>query len=165
MNRRKFLISGSSILALAAMPSAVAAVPVAPFVPPTTNVVHLAGRIAQKCLFSEDEVLHLLGLIPSKIVVEENPKPSWMEPYEANYYDRVDQARLLAEDGAHDIYERARLVIDLRRKLNEHFNYDSEDQLHWLNRPNSYLHGRTFREVMIVDLRLAAGVIDEALKV
>ena len=166
MNRRKFLLASGSVVALAFAPSAAMALPATPppFVPPTTNVVHLAGRIGQKCLFSGDDVLHMPGLDPTTIkAVEREPHP-WDGGYEYSHYDRVDAARSLAERGAHDVYERARLVIDIRRKLNLHFNFMQDDQLHWLDKPNRLLQDKTFREVMMQDLRHAAHVIDFALQ-
>ena len=175
MNRRQLLISGGSVLALAASPAAAMVAPAAaPFVPPTTNIVHLAGRIGQRCLFTDDDVLQMLGLDPKNIIIAKKKVKKKRGAYDGIYdrdgdyrrthYERVDQARSLAQDGTHDIYERAQLVIGIKRKLNLHFNFAQYEQIHWLDAPNPHLKGLTFREVMKADLQFAAKNIDLALQ-
>ena len=167
MNRRQLLISGASAVALAVAPAVAVAAPATPFVPPTTNIVHLAGRIGQKYRFNEREVLQLLGLDPSTFAVAVADDVKSKEFFEFCYsepvYESVDVARSLAEDGAHDIYERARQIIGIKRKLNLHFNFDAYDETRWLDTPNPHLRGLTFRSVMTRNLRLATEVIDRAL--
>lgn len=166
MNRRQFLVSGGSVLGLALAPAAEAATPVAPFVPPTTNIVHLAGRIGQKCLFTADDLLRLLGLDSTSIKTgecEATPH-EYDDDYARLYYDRMEKARSLAEEGAHDVYKRAQLVISIKRKMNLHFNFARDEQVFWLNQPNPHLKGMTFRQVMKFNLPFAAKTIDLALE-
>ncbi|HVV39346.1 MAG TPA: hypothetical protein VHD31_03420 [Candidatus Paceibacterota bacterium] len=173
MNRRQFLVSGGSLFALALGPSITMAVPVAPFVPPTTNIVHLAGRIASLYSIPSDDLLHILGLNPDQVekVKEEaaqaiyaDENRNWLNPEKAQYYAELDGVHSLAEGGNQDIYERARLVIDIKRKMNTRFNFDRVLQTDWLYWTNPHLKGMTFHEVMKADLRLAAEVVDLALQ-
>ena len=166
MNRRQVLLSGGSIVALVLVPAAIVAAPAAPFVAPTTNIVHLASRIGHNYGFKEAELLQLLGADPSKMVMG-----SAREPEDAYVYDpyehiraQLDTAYSQAEAGAHDIYERARQVIGIKRKLNLHFNFYHEAERRWLDAPNPRLQGLTFRQVMRRNLRLASEVIDQALE-
>jgi len=165
MNRRQLLISGASAVALASAPAVSAAASATPFVRPTTNIVHLAGRIGQKYRFNEREVLQLLGLDPSTFTVSDDVKPEgYFEIFSSEpVHESVDVARSLAEDGAHDIYERAQQIIGIKRKLNLHFNFNSYEETRWLDTPNPRLRGLTFRSVMTRNLRLATEVIDSAL--
>jgi hypothetical protein len=171
MDRRQFLISGGSVFALALTPSVATAAPAAPFVPPTTNIVHLACRIAETCKFKGDDVLRMLSVDPDTFKATRKERPGYMEDYDLYvedqnilYYDDAEEMRTLAEKGAHDIYECARLVIGIRRKLNLHFNFSIDEQVAWMDRPNPHLKGMTFREVMKADLQLAAEVVDTALQ-
>lgn len=169
MNRRQLLVSGGSVLALALAPAVVAAAPTTTFVAPTTNIVHLAGRIGQKYRFDVKEVLNLLGLDPDHVeTATEAPTQSEFNSYWWNYDnfygESVDVARSLAERGARDIYERARLMVSIKRKLNLRFNFSPFDETKWMDSPSPRLQGKTFRTVMKEDLRHAAQVLDFALK-
>lgn len=165
MNRRQFFISGGALTILALAPAVAVGAPAAPYVPPATNVVHLAGRIGQKYRFEEREILRLLGLDPSAFTIADDVKSEEFFEFCSSepVPESVDVARSLAEEGAHDIYGRAELVIGIKRKMNLHFNFNSYEEVRWLDTPNPHLHGLTFRNVMKSDLRLAAQVIDQAL--
>ena len=166
------MIIGGSAAALAIYPpvALAASAPTATrvFVPPTTKTIHLAGRIAWQCEFQGDDILRMLGLDPYslEVVEQEGDNPNafirYTEEFDKEYGGRMDAARLLAEND-HDIYERAELVIAIKRKLNLHFGFSKLQQLEWLYMPNPQLEGQTFQELMVTDLRQAAEVVDSLL--
>ena len=169
MNRRQVLLTGGAVTALALVPSVVVAATQAAFTPPTTNVVHIAGRIGHKYLFGEAEMLELFGLDPSGIVNNAESAPRQVSFFDVGGYDRdmfdtVEIARSFADRGAVDVYDRARRIISIKRKLNLHFNFSLVDETVWMDTPNPYLQGKTFRAVMRQDIRFADHVLDTVLQ-
>lgn len=174
MNRRKFLATSGSLAAVAATPSiAFATVSQAPvaFVPPTTNTISLAGRLAHLYKFEPTDLLKLLDLDSNKI-----PPPSkedmshysnyadYRDAFTDLYGEQMHEARAIAKNGAITIFKRARMIIDIKQKLNLHFDFSQTAQIEWLDMPNRHLEEMTFRELMLTDLELASNSVEFALQ-
>ena len=113
-------------------------------------------------------MLELFGLDPSGIVNNAESAPRQVSFFDVGGYDRdmfdtVEIARSFADRGAVDVYDRARRIISIKRKLNLHFNFSLVDETVWMDTPNPYLQGKTFRAVMRQDIRFADHVLDSAL--
>lgn len=170
-SRRTFLATGAATVSVVALPGAAltpAAVS-APFIPPTTNILHMGARFSARFGFSDAEIMTMLkveDLTPKYENLEpQNEWDSYLidERFNLRLKSSLDQARDRAESDNGEIYTQGQILLEIRKKIMWHFNFKAAMVHEWLDEPNQYLNGITFRSLMIKDLQMAAKSVDFAL--
>jgi hypothetical protein len=153
------------------------ALSVTPITKPTTNILHLGARFGRVQGFTRSEMMKIFGVRAREILSPEESeiicagdtaKPyrnglSALDTFDPEYSGILDKLHALAEAGQEDIFRRGQLLVDIRKKVNWHCEFDSNAVHAFMNSAHPKLDGFTLREMILQDIELASEKLEEML--